>query len=192
MYSHEHLGSGNSGNILMPLIKSASREAIGKNIEEMQNSGHPHAQAVAAALETARRAKRKKGGRVHAGPIVGDTGGRSDKRPMHVPDGSYILTADHVSGIGEGNTMNGMKRLNKMFPHSARHQEEHYKEPIKRASGGKVPIYAADGEYSIHPQDLIDRFGSLEEGHKQMDNWQTYERQHLIHTLSNLEPPAQD
>jgi hypothetical protein len=175
----------------MPLIKSASREAIGKNIEEMQDSGHPHDQAVAAALETARRAKRKKGGRVHVGPIIGATGGRADKRPMHVPDGAYVLTADHVSGIGEGNTHAGMERLNRMFPHSAKAHQEAPKE-IKRASGGKVPIYAADGEYVVHPQDLVDRFGSLDEGHKQMDNWQTYERQHLIHTLSNLDGPEKD
>jgi hypothetical protein len=174
----------------MPLIKSASREAIGKNIEEMQASGHPHDQAVAAALETARRVKRAKGGAVHVGPIMGATGGRADKRPMHVPDGAYVLTADHVSGIGEGNTHAGMERLNRMFPHSAKAHKE--TKVHHRASGGKVPIYAADGEYVVHPQDLVDRFGSLDEGHKQMDNWQTHERQHLIYTLKNLDGPEKD
>jgi hypothetical protein len=151
------------------------------------DTGKARGGSVNAAMDIARRAK---GGKVHVGPIIGATGGRADKRPMHVPDGAYVLTADHVSGIGEGNTHAGMERLNRMFPHSAKAHQE--KKEHHRASGGKVPIYAADGEYVVHPQDLVDRFDSLEEGHKQMDNWQTYERQHLIHTLSNLEPPAQD
>lgn len=40
----------------MPLIKSASKAAIGTNIKEMEAAGHPHNQAVAAALNTARKA----------------------------------------------------------------------------------------------------------------------------------------
>lgn len=48
----------------MPLIKSASRAAVGTNIGEMLASGHPRAQAIAAALDTARRAKRAPGGPV--------------------------------------------------------------------------------------------------------------------------------
>ncbi len=43
----------------MPLVKSKSKKAIGKNIAEMEKSGHPHKQAVAAALETAREAGAK-------------------------------------------------------------------------------------------------------------------------------------
>lgn len=41
----------------MPLIKSASKEAISSNIREMEASGHPHKQAVAAALHTADEAE---------------------------------------------------------------------------------------------------------------------------------------
>lgn len=40
----------------MPLIKSKSKEAIGKNIKELKESGHPQKQAIAIALDTARRA----------------------------------------------------------------------------------------------------------------------------------------
>lgn len=41
----------------MPLIKSASRKAIAKNIRT-ESKTRPHAQAVAIALSTADRAKR--------------------------------------------------------------------------------------------------------------------------------------
>ena len=40
----------------MPLIKSRSKKAIGKNIKTEEAHGKPHAQAVAIALDTARRA----------------------------------------------------------------------------------------------------------------------------------------
>lgn len=43
----------------MPLIKSKSKEAIGKNIEAEQSAGKPHKQAVAIALNTARKAGAK-------------------------------------------------------------------------------------------------------------------------------------
>ena len=40
----------------MPLIKSASKKNIGKNIKEMESSGHSKKQSVAAALNVARKA----------------------------------------------------------------------------------------------------------------------------------------
>ena len=184
----------------MPLNPSAD---VGHNIEEL-HSGNTFAhtkekfgkerankQSIAIALDVARKAKhRAKGGRVHVGAIIGKTGGRADKRPMHVPDGAYVLTADHVSGLGDGNTHAGMAILDKMFPNSAKVHTDEY--PAKRASGGKVPIYAADGEYVVHPQDIRDRYGNLDHGHKILDAWQTNARQYLIKTLASLDPPAQD
>lgn len=43
----------------MPLIHSKSKKAIGKNIEIEQKHGKPHKQAVAIALNTARKAGAK-------------------------------------------------------------------------------------------------------------------------------------
>lgn len=39
----------------MPLAKGKSRKVIGKNIKEMEESGHPRKQAIAAALNQARK-----------------------------------------------------------------------------------------------------------------------------------------
>ena len=44
----------------MPLIKSAKKEAVGKNIKKEMAAGKGQKQAVAIALETQRRAKKKK------------------------------------------------------------------------------------------------------------------------------------
>jgi hypothetical protein len=153
---------------------------LGADGEERRATGG----SVNAALEVARAIKRKKGGRVHVGPIVGDTGGRADKVPMSVPDGAYVIPADIVSGLGEGNTGAGMVQLGKMFPKS--------KPRIMRESPGAVPILAADGEFVVSPQSILDRWDDLAYGHQALDAWVLHERQQLIETLEGLAPPAQD
>lgn len=154
---------------------------LGADGEERRTAGG----AVNAAMDVARRIKRKKGGAVHVGPIVGDTGGRADKVPMEVPDGAYVIPADIVSGFGEGNTAAGMLVLADMFPES--------KPSLMRGMPHKgVPILAADGEFVISPTSIEQRWGDLETGHKSLDAWVLQERQNLIETLSNLDPPAQD
>lgn len=44
----------------MPLTKSKSKKAIGKNIAEMEAAGHPRDQAIAAAMNVYRQATGKK------------------------------------------------------------------------------------------------------------------------------------
>lgn len=43
----------------MPLKKGKSKSVIGSNIKEMEASGHPRKQAIAAALNTARQSGAK-------------------------------------------------------------------------------------------------------------------------------------
>ena len=47
----------------MPLRKGSSRQVIGHNIHEMERAGHPHDQAVAAALSTAYGPRKKSKGK---------------------------------------------------------------------------------------------------------------------------------
>jgi hypothetical protein len=121
---------------------------------------------------------------VHVGPIVGDTGGRADKVPMEVPNGSYVLRADFISGLGEGNTDAGMAKLSKMFPES---------KPSKmRKDPDAVSVLVSHGEFVLAPKSILARWGSLDEGHRALDAWQTAEREKLIETLKKLPPPATD
>jgi len=43
----------------MPLKKGSSKKAVSSNISELMRSGRPQKQAVAIALSTARRSKKK-------------------------------------------------------------------------------------------------------------------------------------
>jgi hypothetical protein len=51
----------------------------------------------------------------HTGPIHSSVAGRTDHLPIHVPSGSYVIPADIVSGMGEGNTIAGFKHIKRMF-----------------------------------------------------------------------------
>lgn len=101
----------------MPLKPGKSQDTISSNISEMVRAGHPQKQAVAAALETARE-HMKKGGKTkkfHVGPIHSSVAGRTDHLPMHVPSGSYVIPADIISAMGEGNSMAGFKVAKSIF-----------------------------------------------------------------------------
>jgi hypothetical protein len=51
----------------------------------------------------------------HVGAIDTPTLGRADLDPMHVKPGSYVMPADIVSHMGQGNTAAGQEMLQKMF-----------------------------------------------------------------------------
>jgi hypothetical protein len=97
----------------MPLNSGSSKATVSHNISEMVSSGHPQKQAVAAALRTARAT----GGsvKVHSGPIHSAVAGRTDHLPMNVASGSYVIPADIISAMGEGNSMAGFKVAKDIF-----------------------------------------------------------------------------
>lgn len=69
----------------MPLIKSKSQAAVGENIKREQESGRPHDQAIAIALEVQRRMKRKKlamGGMVDSYADGGEVESEIESVPM--------------------------------------------------------------------------------------------------------------
>ncbi|MDE2096498.1 MAG: hypothetical protein KGL39_04570 [Patescibacteria group bacterium] len=192
----------------MPLIKSSSKKAIGKNIAEMEASGHPRAQSIAAALDTARRAKQHRAiggptwverefarGMTHPGGLLNShVAGRTDHLPLNVKAGSYVIPADVVSGLGQGNTANGSMVLGRMFnlgPYGASSGPYGSAIPhLHRKRGGVVPIMAAGGEVIIPPEKIVAKFGDLDKGHKRLDEWVLHERKKHIKTLKSLPGPA--
>ncbi len=47
--------------------------------------------------------------KIHTGPIHSAVAGRTDHLPVEVPSGSYVIPADIISAMGEGNTNAGFK-----------------------------------------------------------------------------------
>jgi hypothetical protein len=131
--------------------------------------------------------------------------GRTDILNRDVPAGGYVVPADVVAGLGEGNTMAGANVIQKMMstgPYGTplpRGQSRgpripspphEYREP--HAGGGRseaVPVKTAGGEFFIHPEDIQAKFGDLDRGHKILDAWVLHERKKHIKTLQKLPGP---
>lgn len=170
----------------MPLKSGTSKATISQNIAEMMRAGHPQNQAVAAALSQSRRPRAEGGevdAKIHVGPIHSNVAGRTDHLPINVPSGSYVIPADIISAMGEGNTMAGFKYANTVFG-VQQNSPEH--EPVE--------IVAAGGEYVITPENVADRIGGgdVDSGHKNLDEFVTAYRAKTIQTLSKLPGPKRD
>jgi hypothetical protein len=159
----------------MPLKSGKSN--IGSNISELEGTGRPYRQALAIALKTAGVAPRARGG--HVGALKGATGGRADALPVDVPDGAYVIPADVVSALGDGNTQAGFEHLERMFPATSR-----------RAAGGNagpVPCKLSDGEFVVSPENV-----QAHGGYDAFDQWTMYVRQRDIHRRQNLPGPVKE
>lgn len=176
----------------MPLKPGSDRKTISSNIAEMVNSGRPQKQAVAAALNNARR--KASGGLV--GPMNGSTSGRADKRPIKAPAGAFIVPSDIVSSIGGGNTMAGQKSLANRFKKSKISGAigAKLKTPagMNFARGGAVPIKISDGEFIVSPEDVADvGGGDLDHGHRVLSEFVKQTRAKTISHLKSIPDPEQ-
>lgn len=100
--------------------------------------------AASTALSMARGGKKKI--KVHKGPIHSTVAGRTDHLPMHVASGSYVIPADIISAMGEGNSMAGFKVAKSIFSVSGPYDqgsgmpygggEMPYGQPVPHKAGG--------------------------------------------------------
>ena len=138
--------------------------------------------------------------KTHTGPIRSQVPGRTDHLPVHLKSGSYVIPADIISAMGEGNTEAGFKIAKSVFdlgdlPYGVKGLPYSMSTP-HRADGGRtegeaVPVVVAGGEMVIPPEDVIKiGKGSLEDGHKVLDKFVLKMRQKTIKTLQKLPGPA--
>jgi hypothetical protein len=169
----------------MPLKQGSSQKTISANISEMMRAGRPQKQAIAAALSTARKSRAEGGevsDKIHVGPIHSPVAGRTDHLPINVPSGSYVIPADIISAMGEGNTMAGFRVANKVFGM----QEASEAPPVE--------VIVAGGEYIITPENVADRIGGgdIERGHRNLDDFVLRYREMTVQTLKKLPGPKKD
>ena len=142
--------------------------------------------------------------KIHVGPIRSPVAGRTDHLPMHVHSGSYVIPADIISAMGEGNTEAGFKVANTIFTTMPDMKGMPGMDAQlglqQKASGGKifpsappVPIVAAGGEYVIHPEDVT-RIGggNIDRGHRELDSFVKMMRAKTVQTLRKLPGPKKD
>lgn len=126
------------------------------------------------------------GGSVHAGYIPGATGGRTDNKDISVASGSYVIPADILSGLGEGNSHAGWAAI----------AREYGLDTPKKADGGPVgspvDIVAASGEGVIPPDSIIAKHGDLDTGHKILDAMVSHVRKKTIRKLRSLPSPKKN
>ena len=197
----------------MPLIHSSSKPAFKKNVETLMSEvgKSPHvkkpSQALAIAYEERRR-NRAEGGQVFEGPIISTVPGRTDKHPVDVASGAYVLPSETISHLGENNTLAGLDRLKKMGAQGLKRLVRSCDGAAEilrkhKAKGGSVganktghailPVIVAGGEHVLSPQEVaIVGDGDVELGHRLLDNWVMKNRRKHIETLRKLRPPAKD
>lgn len=146
-----------------------------------------------------------------SGFLAGSTPGRADAVHTAAPGGSYILPADVVAGLGEGNGLAGAKVVDMMLrtgPHGIPQAQAHGghgppappRPMAMQAKGGGVqgtqpakpsPVALSHGEYIIMPEHVL-RIGGgdLKHGHRVLDAWVQLERKRQIEKLKKLPPPV--
>lgn len=147
-------------------------------------------------------------GSVHPEGLITSTGaGRTDVHSINVPSGSYILPADVVSGLSEGNTLGGAGIMDRMMhsnpygiqsgrghggggpPHAPHAAGPFKKGGAAEHQSGAVPIVVAGGEYLIHPHTIAGKFGSLKKGHAALDLFVKKVRAKNVKETSKLPGP---
>jgi hypothetical protein len=182
-------------------IEHGSKERMRK----VGSEGAPTAQAFKQSARTARAEGGQVVTKVHSGPIHSAVAGRTDHLPMHVASGSYVIPADIISAMGEGNTMAGFKHMRRIFFTGIPYSEQDepygveggpYGEPMPgKAEGGAatVPIVAAGGEYVVTPEQVIEAGGGdLDTGHRVLDEFVKRMRADTVKTLKKLPGPKKD
>lgn len=151
------------------------------------------------------------------GFLHGATPGRADSVRTTAPGGSYVLPADVVAGLGEGNSLAGAKVWDAILhtmPYGisgtrsrggmgpprppAPMRQDTGMMPMEVKKGGELPnpktelpVALSHGEIVVSPEN-VRRIGGgdLKRGHRILDEFVMHRRKKDIKTLQNLKPPV--
>lgn len=140
--------------------------------------------------------------------------GRTDHLPLAVPADSHVIPADVVSGLGEGNSLNGAAQLDAML-HAGPWGRRALASPapgtaprVPQAPPGSVPrerttsILAAGGEYVVRPEAVAEigrrmkardprlRGSDLKAGHDALDAFILRARRYVVAKTKKLPGPV--
>lgn len=155
-------------------------------------------------------------GHVTTGFIHSPIPGRTDLINAQPPVGAYVIPADVISGIGEGNSLAGAAFIQHALgsgpfgvPLPPRRgggvgiprPPPRFTEPLlgpaaarggrtKEKEGDPTPILAAGGEYVVSPE-IVRAWGggNLKKGHDVLDAWVVRKRREIAKEMLKLPPP---
>lgn len=130
--------------------------------------------------------------------------GRTDNINIHPQTDSYVLPADVISGLGEGNSLAGAHAMQLAIgtgPHGIplAHGPSGYHgprapTPYRESTGGavpRVPIIAAGGEFVLSPEQVAAiGGGDIKKGHKILDAFVLHVRKRTIEQMKGLKGPV--
>ena len=162
----------------IPLLRrEMTPDQIREAIVNYKDFGAGKGYADGGRVKAAARGRRK----LAVGALKGITDGRADKLPVTLPAGSYVIPADIVSALGEGNTAAGFKKLDARFKKGA----------IAKKNGGGVEAIVSDGEFIVSPGDVAALGGGdAERGYAALDLFVKGVRQAHIARLKAIPDPA--
>ena len=151
-------------------------------------------------------------GRGASGYLHGSTPGRADAILTTAPGGSHVLSADVVSGLGEGNSLAGAKVLDRLFhigPHGVAMPKggrgmgmPRAPAPYREAANGgdldeddddetQTPVALSHGEWVATPAQVrAIGGGDRKLGHKILDAFQVSVRKMIIEMMEKLPGPV--
>lgn len=117
------------------------------------------------------------------GALSSPVAGRTDHLPISVPANAYVIPADVVSALGEGNTNSGVLVLDRVFGQMAQ-------QAGSTGGAAKVDIMAAGGEFIVSPQAVAAiGGGDMRAGHSVLDAFVRKVRHQNIRTLRTMPGP---
>ena len=149
-----------------------------------------------------------------SGFLAGATAGRADQIKTTAPGGAYVLPADVVAGLGDGNSLAGARIMDEMLrsgPHGTpmergargRGPPRPPSDPmLAREAGvakgggvqsgkGETPVALSHGEYVIHPEQVAAiGGGDHKRGTRILDHFVVGVRKRHIDKLKKLPPPV--
>lgn len=124
------------------------------------------------------------------GAIESDVPGRTDKHECSVPAGSYVIPADVVSALGQGNTLAGQRVLDQRFRQGQHGLPDIHAHMARGGPATTVPVVLAGGEYVVAPAAVARAgMGNLDRGHRALDKFVRATRAKTVKTLRKLPPP---
>lgn len=127
----------------MPLMKGHSREVVAHNIKEMVRAGHPHKQAIAAALASARKYKKMSEG----GMPEREENDEPRMPEQHLAEGGHVLDVNarhHIASKnfalpGERYPIEDAAHARNALARVSQHGSPHEKEVVREKVHAKYP-----------------------------------------------------